>query len=364
MTAGRTSSRRRAATVDDVFSIAALIPSPPVLVPDLCGGHPTADPEHLAARVPELREAVLTAARTLARDTRHWTVIGVTSLADHPAGDAESWAARRASAPASGAVDGRRAIAVLDPEETAGAFPGPGGDPDTDLSTRRLHETADGGRAFGADDPAQVVSAFGVDTVGTFRGFGVDVRVALSDSALRGSGAADPELPLPVLVGGWVRGQVAEAVSARAWLVDGGASARQCTEVGAMLRRELDADPESGGVLVIADGANTLSRTAPGYLDPRAEGVQDRIDTALDEGDCAVLAGLDTDLCERLGVSGRAAYQVLAGLFGARARDAESDPRAGVPEQVFGAHSVETLYRSAPFGVGYHVSVWRPGARP
>ncbi|WP_216893570.1 hypothetical protein [Nocardia alni] len=346
-----------------MFSIAALIPSPPALVPELCGGHPTADPEHPAAQVPALREAVLTAARALARDTRHWTVVGVSSLADRVAGDAESRAAQGPGAPAPEPLSGRRAIAVHGPAEMVGTFQG-GGDPDTGRgsSTLRLRETTDSRWAFGAAVSSHVVSAFGVDSVGTFRGFGVDVRVALSDSALRSGSVADPELPLSVLVGGWVRGQVAAAVSARAWLVDDGASMRQCTEVGAMLRRELDADPEPGGVLVIADGANTLSRTAPGYLDPRAEGVQDRIDTALDDGDCAVLAGLDVDLCAGLGVSGRAAYQVLAGLFGAQADlRATGASDGGLP--VFGTHSVETLYRAAPFGVGYHVSVWRPGAR-
>jgi hypothetical protein len=98
-------------------------------------------------------------------------------------------------------------------------------------------------------------------------------------------------------------------------------------------------------VLIVADGGTTLSKTAPGYLDPRAADVQAGIDRALDAGDCAALAELDTTLCAELGVSGRAAYQVLAGLFGTGG----------------GGPSVETLYRAAPFGVGYHVSVWRPG---
>lgn len=257
---------RRAATVDGVFSLAVLIPSPPALVPELCGGSPPADDEHPAAEVPALREAVLAAGRVLAGETMRWTVVGV----------------------------------------------GPAG-------RERDH----------------------VNAVGTFAGYGVDVRVALSDTALDDGLPADPELPLPVLIGGWVRGRVAPGATAQALLVAADASPGDCAELGARLRRDLDAEPGPHGVLVVADGATTLSLRAPGYLDPRAESAQEEIDRALDAGDLAALAKLDTTLCAELGVSGRAAYQVLAGLFDARP-------------------SVETRYRAAPFGVGYHVSVWRP----
>jgi hypothetical protein len=259
-----------------VFSLAVLIPSPPLLVPELCGGRPTVDGEHLAAQVPALRDAVLAAGRQLAAETMRWTVVGVTS------------------------------------ERTTGRE--------------------------GAGSLA--------DAVGTFWGYGADVRVALSDSALAAGGPADPDLPLPLLIGGWVRGLTRPGPVATARLVAADAAARDCAELGARLRRALDAEPEPCGVLVVADGATTLSRTAPGYLDPRAAGVQEGIDRALDAGDCAALAELDPTLCAELGVSGRAAYQVLAGLFGTGG--------AGP--------SVQTLYRAAPFGVGYHVSVWRPGA--
>ncbi len=261
-----------AATVDGVFSLAVLIPSPPVLVPELCGGRPTVDGEHPAAQVPAVREAVLAAGRTLAGETLRWTVAGVAPV--------------------------------------------------------------------GADGEFDYV-----DAVGTFRGYGADVRVALTDSALDDGLPADQELPLPVLIAGWLRGQVAPDATAEARLIAAGSPPRDCTGLGARLRRDLDAEPGPRGVLVVADGATTLSTKAPGYLDPRAAGAQEGIDRALDAGDCAALAALDTTLCAELGVSGRAAYQVLAGLFGANSRP-----------------SVETLYRAAPFGVGYHVSVWRPEA--
>nr|WP_221332908.1 hypothetical protein [Nocardia transvalensis] len=258
-----------------------MIPSPPVLVPELCGGTPVADAEHPAAQVPGLREAVLTAGRTLAASASRWTVVGT------------------------GETD----------------------------------------------------ATFGPNTAGTFRGYGVDVRVALSPSAPEAAdpvlalspsapATADPELPLAALLGGWLRGQVAPDVVAEARILDGRAAPGRCAEVGAALRRDLDASSVDHGVLVVADGAATLSTRAPGYLDPRAEGVQEEIDRALAAGDRDALAALDPLLCAELEVSGRAAFQALAGLFGADAT----------------GPGVETLYRAAPFGVGYQVCVWRPGA--
>ncbi|WP_157121075.1 hypothetical protein [Nocardia miyunensis] len=300
-----------------MFGLAVLIPSPPVLVPELCGGRPEADGTHLAAQVRPLREAVLTAARDLAAFTSRWTVVGVSAAGDG---------------------NGPREAGVFAPgtDDTSGGSPG--ASPVIGAGT----EGASGGvPRLGA--PRADVPLFGAGTIGTFRGYGADVRVALSEVALQGDGPADPGLPLAVLIGGWVRGCVGDEVRADAWLVDQDAPAGRCVELGERLRRELDAQPEAHGVLVIADGAATLSTSAPGYLDPRAQAVQDRIDDALSAGEATVLTTLDTDLCAELGVSGRAAYQVLAGLFS-----------GDVPK-------VETLYRAAPFGVGYQVSTWRPG---
>ncbi|RDI64810.1 hypothetical protein DFR76_107186 [Nocardia pseudobrasiliensis] len=253
------------ATVEHVFRLAALIPSPPILVPELCGGQPLADSEHLAARVPALREAVLSAGRTLAEAAGRWIIVGTGARAE----------------------------------------------------------------------------ALGPEAVGTFRGFGADVRVGLSRAGLGGP-AEDPMLALPALIGGWLRGQVAPTAVAEARIVEVDAPAQRCIELGAKLRAELDAREEDCGVLVVADGAATLSVKAPGYLDSRAEAVQQGIDRALAAGDRRALTDLDIGLCGELEVSGRAAFQVLAGLF-------DDIPR------------VETRYAAAPFGVGYQVSVWRAG---
>ncbi|MEV6135270.1 hypothetical protein AB0L63_04235 [Nocardia sp. NPDC051990] len=257
-----------------MFSIAALVPSPPILVPELCGAVVRAAESDSDDAPAVLRAAALAAVGALAATTRHWTVVGVGAAAQ----------------------------------------------------------------------------AVGSDAVGTFRGFGANVQVGLSEDALSRSrhtpGAADPQQPLPALIAGWLRGQVAPEAVAATTLVAADTPADECARIGAQLRTALDDAPQRAGVLVVADGAATLTRKAPGYLDERAVDVQRELDRALAEGDTAGLLALDPALCAELGLSGRAAYQVLAGLFAA-------DPIAP---------SVETLYSDAPFGVGYHVSVWRPSA--
>ncbi len=256
---------RVGATVDGVFSVAALVPSPPVLVPELGGAAGVAD----GGEVTALREATLDAVRELARSAVRWIVIGVS---------------------------------------------------ETD---RQVASTA----------------------VGTFRGFGVDVRAGLSAAALTADTAADPGLPLPVLIGGWLRARTAPDTSAEARLLAADTPGARALNVGRELRAELDADPGPVGVLVVGDGAATLTTAAPRYLDPRAEAFQADLDRALTAGDRDGLAALDASLCADLSVAGRPVFQALAGLF----VDDASRPR------------VETRYRAAPFGVGYHVSVWRPG---
>ncbi|GAB4584773.1 class III extradiol ring-cleavage dioxygenase family protein [Nocardia sp. IFM 10818] len=255
-----------------MFCVASLVPSPPVLVPELGGA--AGDGE-----VTRVRAAALQAAKALSGRATRWIVIG------------------------------------------------------TDEANRVI----------------------GADAVGTFRGYGADIRIGLSgtfqfggdsnNSVTAVAEAADPELPLPVLIAGWLREQVAPDAVAEARLIDAATSPADCLTFGARLRGELDAETEPCAVLVVGDGAATLSLKAPRYFDERAESVQAEIDRALTAGDRRALAALDPRLCAELAVAGRPAYQILAGLFDADAADPQ----------------VETLYAAAPFGVGYHVSVWRPG---
>ncbi|MEV6065918.1 hypothetical protein AB0L82_05135 [Nocardia sp. NPDC052001] len=186
-------------------------------------------------------------------------------------------------------------------------------------------------------------SVYDSETAGTFRGYGVDIRAGLSATA--NTGNPDPDLPLPVLIGGWLRERVAPDAIAVARLVASDTPAAECLAYGRKLRAELDSATDRYGVLVVGDGAATLSLKAPRYLDPRAEAVQAEIDRALAAGDRTALAALDERLCAELDVAGRPAFQVLAGLFAADA----ADPR------------VETFYAAAPFGVAYHASSWLPG---
>lgn len=175
-------------------------------------------------------------------------------------------------------------------------------------------------------------NVIGPGVVGTFGGYGVDVRVALSPHAV-----ADPKpLPLCALVAGWVRTTHAPSASAEVWVYAADHEVDAALARGRALRAEVDAISGPVGVLVVADGANTLTASAPGGYRPDSVPVQAALDDAL--------AGGDADGLTRLpdGIVGRVAFQVLAGVVG-------SSPCVA-----------RELYRGAPYGVGYSVGVWRP----
>jgi hypothetical protein len=163
-----------------------------------------------------------------------------------------------------------------------------------------------------------------VDAVGTFAGYGVGLPVRLAPQA---SGPVG-ELPLCALITGWLREQVNPEATADVHVFADDLTPAAAMACGRGLRGELG----GAGVLVVADGAHTLTPAAPGGYDPDSIAVQQRWDDALAGGDVAALSTLD-------GVLGRVAYQVLAGLAGA------------------GAAATE-LYRGAPYGVGYFVGTW------
>ncbi len=170
------------------------------------------------------------------------------------------------------------------------------------------------------------------ERVGTFAGYGVDMRVALSPTAA----GAPTELPLCALITAWVRGQVdpQARVEVRVSSDDQGLDA--ALDRGRRLRAEIDEAGDPVGVLVVADGAHTLTPRAPGGYDPDSVAVQASLDDALAGGDAAALGRLPATIV------GRVAYQVLAGLT-------EPAPR-----------SAKELYRGAPYGVGYFAGVWHP----
>jgi hypothetical protein len=101
-------------------------------------------------------------------------------------------------------------------------------------------------------------------------------------------------------------------------------------------------------LLVMGDGSARRSLKAPGHLDPRAEPFDARVERAVRAGRLGTLLELDETLARDLMVTGRAAWQVLAGAMpdGTGADDVE----------VNGALAAEVLYRDDPFGVAYLVA--------
>ncbi|MCF6387876.1 hypothetical protein L2K20_12925 [Mycobacterium sp. MBM] len=178
------------------------------------------------------------------------------------------------------------------------------------------------------------IATGGADTVipasatGTFAGYGVDIPVRLSADA----DAPVTALPLPALIAGWVRARVDPDATVQVRVsADVGARA---AHRGAELRAELERIADPVGVLVVADGANTLTESAPGGFEPGSVAAQEALDDALAAGDA------DAVFRHAGAAVGCGAYQVLAGLVGA-------DPV-----------SARELYRGAPFGVGYFAGTW------
>lgn len=169
------------------------------------------------------------------------------------------------------------------------------------------------------------------ESAGTFAGFGVDVRVGLSPRS-----GAPAELPVCALIAGWVRAQARPDASVQVRVYRGDHDADTALTHGGRLRAELDRTPEPIGVLVVADGANTLTPAAPGGHRPGDAEAQAALDDALADGDVAALAQLPPQIL------GRVAFQVLAGLAGP------------------GPRTAKELYRGAPFGVGYFAGAWQP----
>ena len=174
----------------------------------------------------------------------------------------------------------------------------------------------------------------GPDSVGTFAGFGVDLTVRLSPQA--DANDQPVALPLCALIAGWIRAQAQPDARTQVRVYAESHDTQTAVALGRRLRGEIDASTEPTGVLIVADGANTLTPAAPGGYHPEDARVQLALDDALASGDVDAL----TRLPEQVG--GRVAFGVLAGLT-------EPVPR-----------SAKELCRAAPYGVGYFAGVWQP----
>ncbi|MGQ0838685.1 hypothetical protein [Actinokineospora sp.] len=204
---------------------------------------------------------------------------------------------------------------------------------------RALARTAPRWFAVGSGAAA---ARFGPVSSGTFRGFGVDVRVALGSRA--DLAFADPTLPLPVLVAGWLRGQVgADEVTAA--VIPADLDPAECAAEGRRITDELAGDAPVG-LLVLGDGSHRHGERAVGRPDDRAGDFDARAAAAFAAADAAALLDLDPALAADLGASGRGPWQVLAGAVHADGR-AWRCARSNV---------------SVPFGVAYHFAEWEPVA--
>lgn len=170
------------------------------------------------------------------------------------------------------------------------------------------------------------------ETRGTFAGYGVDLGVTLGPDARETASA----LPLCALFAGWLRGRVNPDGRVQVRVYSSTLGVDAAVVRGQALRAEIDRMPDPIGVLVVADGASTLTPAAPGGYDPESGPVQAALDDALAAADAAALMELSD------AIVGRVAYQVLAGLVGT------------------GRWSGRELARGAPYGVGYFVGVWTP----
>ena len=161
-----------------------------------------------------------------------------------------------------------------------------------------------------------------------------------------------------------------------------------CAALGA----ELASGAARTGLLVMGDGSARRSLKAPGHLDPRAEPFDAQVERAVRTGRPGALLGLDETLARDLMVTGRSAWQVLAGAMpggpgadgagtdGAGADDAGADGAGsdgagsdgagagttgveGGGVDMAGANGAlvtEVFYRDDPFGVAYLVASLHP----
>jgi hypothetical protein len=167
---------------------------------------------------------------------------------------------------------------------------------------------------------------------GSLAEYGLDVR----------AGGSTVCLPLSLTVGAWLldrQGVESTATWRRRYVgVPASSPSTACADLG----RALAAGPDRVALLVMGDGSARRTRTSPGPYDPAAISYDETIEAALADGDTAALRALDQPTADRLWVSGRAAWQVLAGA---------ADERTA-------ARNTELLLSAAPYGVGYFVAVW------
>jgi hypothetical protein len=193
------------------------------------------------------------------------------------------------------------------------------------------------------------------------RGSGVPGSAGPGSAVAGSAGLADAgALPLPLSLGLGVMllDQGRYGGPRRLFGVGPDAPAGACIALGA----ELATGATRTAMLVMGDGSARRSLKAPGHLDPRAELFDTEVEQAVRAGRLGALLELDEALARDLMVTGRPAWQVLAGAMpngnGADGLGADGVGQGGAA--VDGAPVTEVLYCDDPFGVAYLVACLRP----
>ncbi len=150
------------------------------------------------------------------------------------------------------------------------------------------------------------------------------------------------ELPLSLAVAAWLLGLEGEARQlprVAAFGVEASAGVEQAVAAGRALARAVVAGSRVG-LLVMGDLSARRSPRAPGAFHPAAERFDRRIVDAIGKAEIGRLVDADPGLAAELRVGGMAVLWLLAGAL----EDA-------------GELRGEVLYEAAPFGVGYLVAV-------
>ena len=252
---------------------------------------------------------------------------------------------------------------LLVPEATGAARPGTGGISTAGISAARRGNDSgqDGGHAVDAQiralraacrEAVAMLAAVQPDLIAVVGGAS---RSALYEETAAGSlqrfgipfatGNGDPVLPLSLTVGAWlIRGLPPGGPgSARPWrlhlqAVGHALPAGECLRIGAALACQAP----RVALLVMGDGPARRATRAPGARDPLTDEYAAVVAAALAAADPARLAGLDPASDAELMVTGRPAWQVLAGAAdGRRLRG-------------------RLAFAAAPLDVSYLVAVWEP----
>lgn len=178
-------------------------------------------------------------------------------------------------------------------------------------------------------EPVRVVVVGAADEARTWRG----------EPAVRRLGTAEErraldELPLSLGIGRRLLDEVGWSGETELVSLTWDAGDEVVDAFGALLREAAETV-----VLVLGEGSTRRGDKAPGFLDERSFPFDAGIAAALEAGDAAALRGLDVGLADELMVLGRTAFRVLGSL--------------GTPQ------SARLVYDDDPFGVAYHVALWR-----